>query len=392
MNKMAKKDKKKNDKKNNFFSLNDLSDKLLNLLDENYTEINELDSRNDKFQEIINRELELANGVSSGSIIDFARYINSSNEKESDKNFTNAKQDPYTLLSSNSGDLFTVFQEYYKNRYVEIQDLKFISKFIPALGEAVNTTLDYIASADEISDVLLRNIMLPPSITDEQRRLIIDEIEKCEKKYDIKKKLKNHIYKNALVTGTTYVYAVSYKKLFSDYAELKEKNKKKVSMFSKDSAKESLTKESSDDYLDPTIDIVLESCLNDDSKKNIAKEIFKNQKQNLTNINDFVKNLSNFEKVDSSIPYPVLESLNQYECFEAFTKAKTKNESSTITDTYFTDSIKNESQEKKSKKESYDKTSDLYIKVLDFKRIVPIEIFDEVVGYYYIHSDKKKVK
>ena len=381
--------KNKSDKKNskkNFLSLDELSDKLLNLLDNNYTEINNLDSKNEKFQNIINRELELTRGISNGSIIDFARYTKST-DKNSDKTITDGKQDPYSLFYSNSGDLFNIFQDYYKNKYVEIQDLKFISKFIPALGEAVNTTVDYVASADEISDILLRNINLSSSISPEQRKIIIDEIEKCEKKYNLKKKLKNHIYKNTLITGTTYVYAIPYKKLFSEYSKLKEENKKKTTMFANN--KNTSAKESYNTYIDSSTDICMESCINESDKKNLFTSLIKD-KGHIKELSSAASTISDFVKVDSNIPYPVLESLHHYSSFEAFTKSK-QSEDNSVSSTGFVDSVKNENNVN-NKNNNFDKISDIYFKVLDFKRIIPIKIFDETVGYYYIHSDKKKVK
>ena len=48
----------------------------------------------------------------------------------------------------------------YKNRFLEIDDLRFISKFIPALGEAVKTTLDSLVSSDNIAETVNRKIKL----------------------------------------------------------------------------------------------------------------------------------------------------------------------------------------------------------------------------------------
>lgn len=390
---MAKKKEKTIKSSNKNFPLFDnLSDKLLSLLDDNYKEITDLNNRDNKFQGIINRELELSKGISNGSIIDFARYIRST-EKDGKKNNIDSK-DPYEILSSNSGELYSIFQDYYKNRYIEIQDLKFISKFIPALGEAVNTTVDYISSADDISDVLLRNINLPTNTDSEKRRLILEEIEKCEKKYNLKKRLKNHIYKNTVISGTTYVYAISYEKLFSDYSKFREENDKKTALFIKNShAQESsytdLSKylEINGYSLDSNTNICMESCLTNDDKKNIIKESFNGYNQPSGNISNL---LSNFNKIDTNIPYPVLESMDHYVSFEAFSKDLKNKSDNSVLNTGFVDAVKDEKDSKN--KDKFDKIPDIYMKVLDFKRIIPIKIFDDVVGYYYIHTDKKKIK
>lgn len=422
-NKEKNKSKKENKPKmpKIFPSMDDLSNKLLSILDNNYTEISDLDEKNKKFQSIINRELEVTKGYSQGNIIDFTRYLN-----DTTKNSTNSGsgtkpmngKDPYTFFSSVAGDLFTVFQDYYKNKYIEIQDLRFISKFIPALGEAVNTTNDYIASADELaSSTIVRNVVLPAEMDDESKALVMNEIEKIEKKYNLQKKIKNHINHNALITGTTYVYAISYKKLFEEFSKIKAENAKKGQMFANSrsntnssfftgppqnpspspfNGNSTLARES---FIDEESHLVMENALMTEDKVTLVKEALTNivdakDKDKINKLNaNAVNDISDFTKVDYSIPYPVLESLMGYDNFEEYIKEQEVNLSNTaVSTTGIVDPVMAEPSGNKEKKaESFDRVDDIYIKVMDFKKIIPIKIFEKTIGYYYIHADKKKL-
>jgi len=395
-------------------SLDDLSDKLLSLLDSNYTEITDLDNKNNKFQEIINRELDVNKGYSHGSIIDFTRHLNNTTNRSSNNyKMPFGNKDPYAFFSSVAGDLFTVFQDYYKNKYIEIQDLKFISKFIPALGEAINTTNDYIASADDMSSSILRNIELPASLSDDQKRIVTAEIEKIESKYNLQKKLKSQIFKNTLVSGTTYVYAIPYSKLFSEFSKIKAENTKQIGLFgnmrsgtagamlgtpvNSDIPSTNNTISSPgfarESFIDDSTGFVFESCISADEKEDILKTVLTNLDVDVKGKKNLSSDVADFTKVNYSIPYPVLENLAGYESFQSYLYEQDMNVGSNIIDTGgVPDVVKSPSSSNTSGKvENFDKIDDVYFKILDFKKIIPIKIFDNTIGYYFIHADKKKL-
>jgi hypothetical protein len=120
--------------------------KFISIIDSGYSERELLSEKDNQIHNIINSELDLAKGISQGSIIDFVTTMAKNNAKSIGKNPDEV--DGYSLFTDDIGNLFGYFQEIYKNRYIELTDLNFIRKFIPALGEAVKTTLDAIVGSD----------------------------------------------------------------------------------------------------------------------------------------------------------------------------------------------------------------------------------------------------
>lgn len=365
---------------------------LISTIDRNYAPTNELRKKESLFQSIVDEEIDLANGISGGSIIDWVANKKTENYKQSNPDQFKGIKDPYELFANNSTELFNTFKDNYKNKYVEVQDLKFISKFIPALGEAVNTTLTYISSADEIHDSILRNIVYGKSASDDQIQQLNEYVERIEKEHDLRKKLKNHIYRNAIISGTTYVYAVSYEKLFGEYSTVREKQKKTKEKFG--SVTESFT-------FATLQDSIATECFSSDDMATIANNISGrvSDATSPTNVNDManfkksVVSLSqDFKFIDSDVPFPVLEQMNSDQSFKAFAK-KAKSEKNTGGAEFFSESVADIPDEKSGSKsykaESFEKTSGTYFKVLNYKKILPLKIFDETVGYYYIHTNKK---
>ena len=192
--------------------------KLLSIIDTGYSERQLLADKDSNIQRILNEELDLAKGISKGSIVDFVTGLakDSATRNGRDPN----EVDGYNLFTEDVGSIFGYFQELYKNRYIEIADLNFLSKFIPALGEAVKTTLDAIVSADDFSTSITRNLVFSSTLTDSEKATAQAEIERIEEREHLLKKLRNVVYKKALVSGTHYIYCVPYSELFAEYDRL----------------------------------------------------------------------------------------------------------------------------------------------------------------------------
>ena len=155
-------DKEKLDPK--IIALDLAAKKLISSIDTSYNEKILLSQKDSRIQEIINSELELSKGVSQGSIIDFVTSMAKDSAKR--QGIDPNQVDGYSLFTENIGSLFEYFQDMYKNRYIELSDLKFITKFIPAIGEAVKTTLDSIASSDDLSTTITKKLEIDPSLTE----------------------------------------------------------------------------------------------------------------------------------------------------------------------------------------------------------------------------------
>ena len=143
----------------NASALDRFAARMLQQVDPSYDDRRVLSKQDAEFQRIIDRQLEYAKGVAGNQIVDFIASIRSENNRsvgrppKKDNGLETAE-----LFTENIGDIFGYFQDIYKNRYLEVSDLKFIAKFIPSIGESIRIYLDAIVSSDDVSQVVTRNI------------------------------------------------------------------------------------------------------------------------------------------------------------------------------------------------------------------------------------------
>lgn len=196
-------------------ALDRLAQKVLQNADPGYIEKYLLTAQDAKFQKIIDRQLDVAKGVAGNQIVDFFATVRT--ERRSGRPPKKLGIETADLFTENVGDIFGYFQDVYKNRYMEVQDLKFISRFIPSLGEGVRIYLDAIISSDDVSDVITRNLQLNGLTSDEDKNTAMSKIEQIERENKVLQKLKV-AYNKTLVSGSFFVYHISYKDLFEMYS------------------------------------------------------------------------------------------------------------------------------------------------------------------------------
>ena len=194
--------------------------KMIMSLDDNYVSTLNLNEKNAAFKNIINDELELTRGMSKGNIIDFTRSISETNNTAKTRTI-GEDDDLYKYITQNSGSIYQTFNERYKNKFIEAQDLKFISKFVPSIGQAVRLALDHITSSDDLSGSFTRNLVFGTNMDEDDTAVLTKAIEKFENDNRLLFKLKNSCFYNCLITGKYYIYATSYAKLFSEYSKSK---------------------------------------------------------------------------------------------------------------------------------------------------------------------------
>lgn len=379
--------------------LDSVAAKMLSVIDSNYNERTILNSKNARMQKIIDNELQLSKGVSNGNIIDFI----ASTTKNTDKNGTDMDMDTTELFTQDIGNLFGYFQEMYKNRYIQLSDLNFVSKFIPALGEAVKATLEGITNADDMSSSITRNLEFPSSMTDQEKSFATSEIMRIEKEYKLLKRLKNTVYKKALVSGTFYVYAVPYAELFQEYDRLVKtgkihpnplsnrnnnvavngrKGSNKLSGFNMNN--NSAAKES--DFAG-----IMESVVSIDS-------IMENVKgSSIFDKNDFnaIKNsvteatLSNISMIDSDFMLEALEGINSIELMQQNLHGYTSRFDGVGVMKDFnvtTDGTASSNNNIKSVKGAKFNTTGTYIKYISPNHLLPIKVFNQIIGYFHIND------
>lgn len=381
--------------------------KLISSIDNGYNERTLLSSKDDRIQEIINNELDLAKGVSKGSIVDFTTLMAKDSARYNGRDPNEV--DGYTLFTEDIGNLFGYFQEIYKNRYIELADLKFITKFIPAIGEAVKTTLDSIVQSDDMTETISRNIELGPALTNVEKAQVMAEIERIETDEKLLKKLRNIVYKKTLVSGNYYVYRIPYNDLFQEYDRLVKtgriinnqfvnnalargnmsrdakkkgfnlKNVGKSGLFATEAAAE--MEPATENGFSPEntqiINSALESLIASDKD-------FEKSRDNLKRA--FETSFENVSIVDSDVLVEALEGFSSLK----FMEDNIASYRQVFGGNGFIDEKLAATPEATFGNDNYTpekfNVQGTYIKYIDANRIVPVKVYNQIIGYLHVHD------
>lgn len=358
---------------------NQLINKLISSIDPSYNSDINLNEKNEDFKKIINDELALTKGISQGSIVDFARALNSDKTKP---NINGTSRDPndtldlFKYITTNAASIYSAYNDANRNKFIEMQDLQFIAKFVPSLGQCVKIALTHIISSDDLSGAIQRIFDYGQSIDSEDAGIVTKALESFETENKLFKKLKN-AYRSTLVSGNYYVYAVSYKKLFSEYDKsLKaRKNGTQYTGFKAKDAKESASY--FDEFKYSSENITLESA--DLTAIGNALSPVPNDKLTDEEIEFkrvYTKNLATFEYVDSTIPFPILDTIPAFEHYESAIES-----ADGASDGTYTMDGSNRFN-----------ISGTYMKFINARNVIPIMALDEVVAYLYVEPKRDKTK
>ena len=386
--------------------------KLLIKLDNELVSDQNLANKTEEYKSIINRELELAHGVSNGDIIEFNRAINQESKKFNKTVSLEDNSDLGEYLTKNAGNIYQYYNERYRNKFIEAQDLAFIAKFIPSLGQAINIYKTHIISSDDLSGIVKRNISFGTALSQEEQAQLLSSIEKFEKDTNLLYKLKNSVVRESLIIGTYYVYAPSYQKLFTDYAKTLEKKRKIGTGNDTQIDHEqrygfntnALESVSFDELFDNPA--VTTCALEAAEVKAIAKEIEDNnvldsndlfyKADTLKNLGD---NIATVECIDSGIPFNVLENMPDLarnlgitedlkNTFDKCVPATEADKVGASDATYSNRGSKTVSNKASASNHNKFNITGTYIKFIESKNMIKIKILDEVVGYFYVDSKK----
>ena len=149
---MARNNNKRGNKKG---PVDSLIRRLLTTIDpDQETEYN-LSDRAGEFKDIIQSELELAKGVSDGSIIDFSRSISDIKGK-SQTTSVDATDDILKYINKNSQGFMQYYESQNRNKLIEARDNRFISKFVPTVSQSLRLILTHVVSSDDLSGQVKR--------------------------------------------------------------------------------------------------------------------------------------------------------------------------------------------------------------------------------------------
>ena len=376
-------------------ALDRVAKKVLSTIDTGYKERLILSDKSAKMQKIIDNELDFAKGVSKGSIIDFVAAVT----KNTHNGISEKESDAEELFTQDIGNLFGYFQEMYKNKYIELADLKFITKFIPAIGEAVKVTLDSIVGADDMSTTITRILEMSSGLTEDEVREATVEIERMEKDEKLLKKLKNIVYKKTLIAGQYYVYAVPYADLFAEYQNLVNKGKINPNpLAGKQGLKSSTGKTSgfnmnkaNESYFDYDVSGIFESAISDNDaiiEGFKATEIF--DKDDISELSSALKKstISSYQVSDSEFLAEALEGIASVQAMrnnlEHYVTRFGGSEVSAMDFNIIADGTADIN--KVSHRNAKFNTTGTYIKYIDANHIIPIKVFNQIIGYYYVHD------
>lgn len=317
---------------------------------------------------------------------------------------------------SSTGAMSSFLDTVYQNKLIEQSDLHQVSTQLIELQEAILITRDAIITPDIVEGRINRSLHFGgDEVSDENYKAVVI---KAEERFKLLEKIKNFIVPYALEYGTYYVYTIPYSKLFSDLV----KNKRMIlnganqglGRFGESVCLTESMKSSNETFQEFNDRLFLE-YLNDEnverSKINdyaVTKELkgkFTNDLESIMNRIEICNDPS------MAIPFieeginSVIEFGNQYmkehgvdgfmseadNHSSTLSKSKTKSENpfDTISKTGNVEGIySNDGKQVDSKAEDFSDINDVYIRMLDPTKVIPVEVIDEPIGYYLVIAEE----
>lgn len=399
---MARNNNKRGNKKG---PVDSLIRRILTTIDpDQETEYN-LTDRSGEFKDIINSELELAKGVSDGSIIDFSRSISDTKSKSPNTSI-DATDDILKYINKNNQSFMQYYESENRNKLIEARDNRFISKFVPTVSQSLRLILTHVVSSDDLSGQVKRILEFGASLSESDKNVLTAAIEKFEKDEHILDKLKNIVFRNTFLDGVYYVYAISYSKLFKNYANALEEKREMENGHTAKRGKNGSKAVATESVLLYTND---ERTVIQNSIKNAMEAVIPGQSSVPFNTNvygdfatvtcvrssapfffdgEFDESAEGLSMATEAIEFKHKKFMHEL-ALEAASDQNTKkhpyihNELNKVGDGTYDTSGKNG---------EFD-VSGTYIKFISCRNIIPVEILDNTIGYFYIQAttmDKSK--
>lgn len=338
--------------------LNQTFQRLMGSVNSSFDRETELDALTTRVDDIVSSEVDRITGVTGDDISTF--LVQTFNEQ--DDRLNESIKSIEDIFGSDKEAITGFLKDRYKNRNLLYEDLSVIAEELFELREAINTTSDAVVTSDEMTAIVSRTIQFR-NIADNAEEILNYQkrIESMEKEYKLLKKIKNHIVPNTLEYGTYYVYSIPYSRLFANH----------VAMKSKEVAKESW-------------EHTLESFSDAETEKLYKGELggsgnySKGFKESLSTVTEHVSVLAELEGLDTIVEATEVEALIQSHMKEAEKNAK----NTKTNGTKFQDKTIDVAEAEK----DFDGFTDVYIKLIDPRRVIPVTILEKTIGYYYIHN------
>lgn len=383
--------KKQPDDNKRISALDQVAHRLLSTIDTSFNEREVLNAKDRRIQDILDNELSLAQGVSQGSIIDFVSTFTSNKTKHQNTNQL-GELDSSEIFTKDLSNVFGYFQEMYKNRYIELADLKFITKFIPAIGEAVKTTLDSIVGSDDMTTSVTRNLVFNDAMTPDEKSRVESEILRIENDEKLLKKLRNVVYRKTLVSGNHYIYCPPYKELFQEYDRLLKAGVIRNGVITQQNSgsrkSEGIGKHTGFNLNHSGVMGSAKEAVNIEAiVENFSEAKIFDEKE----LKTFKANLEGLHITTDESPFlsDAIESIAALERYNDIYSSDLNGYASTFggigalnEDIYKTSDGTMDPTVKGSKFN----TVGTYIKYIDASKIVPVKVYNQIIGYFHVHD------
>ena len=373
------------------------------------TSKDESDNLNDRFNDIMSREVNRVTGNGTNDYTTFIGKIYAA-DKESSATLKTLNEKLSLDARSNALNAGQFITEQYRNRMIKQADAHQIANQLVELKEAKGTMRDAILSADINTGRINRQIIFEQSTLNDTETDYLPIIEEMEKRFDTPKKIKDFIVNNCLDYGEYYVYTIPYHEIFQDFASrYKTKNMPGGNRF---------FEAAEDSVEDIYMEYICESA--DENEKEYKETLssfvedvnvvlgYEEGSDEYANLQSDVKELISSDRFTistSPIPIPVLENgldglkelVNDYVTEDGqFTNRKDGEKMDSGADVfirkygssdyngYSDDGTYKASDESK---EEFEKIQDCYIKMIDPTHIIPVEVMGEVLFYIYIQTE-----
>jgi hypothetical protein len=355
--------------------LNDLFQDLYKKISMNTNDVdvdinkNSIDAMSEKIKRVIAEDMEEMKTY--GGENDLSRFLmNTIANSNKFANLVIDNKNPEkgldSIFLSGDGNIFSTFEERFRNKAMLFNDLEITSEQLVELNEAINTTRDDIVSSDDVGADISRSLTFSVDGTDDDKYdELVEEVKKQETIHGLNYMIREHIVPKTLKYGEYFVYIIPESKLYENTQKRKLELTNGATMESTDAKS------------------FLESLNLDKSYKDIKP-------------NDMVEYISENIKINNTdIPLPILENtkmtgamkdLAQFNSLSTLlkqNKGKKKNKEggeNKYSSLGFSDGVKS------LKMDDWSSIKGCYIKLLDPKKVIPVKLLNYTIGYYYIHD------
>ena len=368
-------------------NINALMDNL-NTMTHGTPRSDKIDTLSDEFKSLMSSEIDDISKKAEGDTTSFITKLFSENNKK----LATAFKDMENMFDSNDGQLQAFINEQYRNRLIRQADLHEIASQLIELQQAITITRDAIVSADIIDGHMSRTLKFDTGIDGSDGDEYIPIVEQMEKKFKLQKKIKNFVIPRSLEYGEYNAYCIPYSKVFEDFSKEKQSGKMQYSPYSESVEGRTLAdilseKSKANLYENIMESVEIPEMYRDKGSAKIKKDIS----------NELSAYLENISVSNDPVPLCILEEGvgSSREYFNEFVESVITEDNKEISFQKIMSGIDNgvhligsDKKNRTSKKgESFNNISDCYLKLIDPMHLLPINIMDETIGYYYIQEE-----